>query len=185
MWSVFFSNPKISKRTKNKTFMWCSVWITMTKNIAAKQKMPLIFCCRCNNYFSIHISHFQPKPKKPIYKIKPIGGEKNGKERKVLIRKPKAYYPTKDKWVNILLGGWTKSGIILNLVILFGFANLFVSPKNLAQSSLDSIFGFCVWPGPLRNGPVEPSDSTLSTCNFPIGLSWDLDFFFFFQNGLS
>ncbi|KAI5725497.1 hypothetical protein M8J77_016200 [Diaphorina citri] len=38
-----------------------------------------------------------PKPKKPIYKIKPIGGEKNGKERKVLIRKPKAYYPTKDK----------------------------------------------------------------------------------------
>uniref|UniRef100_A0A8D9A7K4 60S ribosomal protein L6 n=1 Tax=Cacopsylla melanoneura TaxID=428564 RepID=A0A8D9A7K4_9HEMI len=38
-----------------------------------------------------------PLPKKPVYKIKPIGGEKNGKERKVLVRKPKAYYPTKDK----------------------------------------------------------------------------------------
>lgn len=38
----------------------------------------------------------KPPPKKPVYKIKPIGGEKNGKERKVLVRKPKAYYATKD-----------------------------------------------------------------------------------------
>lgn len=40
------------------------------------------------------------KPAKPSFVTKEIGGEKNGKERKVLLKKRRNYYPTQDKYVN-------------------------------------------------------------------------------------
>lgn len=39
----------------------------------------------------------QKKPKKPIFVEKPIGGEKNGGKRLVLVKKRRNYYPTQDK----------------------------------------------------------------------------------------
>lgn len=38
-----------------------------------------------------------PKPKKASVVVKPIGGEKNGGTRKVLLRRRKSFYPTQDK----------------------------------------------------------------------------------------
>lgn len=37
------------------------------------------------------------KPKKPTFVEKPIGGEKNGGKRLVLVKKRRNYYPTQDK----------------------------------------------------------------------------------------
>lgn len=39
----------------------------------------------------------KPKDKKPLFVEKPIGGEKNGGKRLVLIKKRRNYYPTADK----------------------------------------------------------------------------------------
>ncbi|CAH2093405.1 unnamed protein product [Euphydryas editha] len=38
-----------------------------------------------------------PKDKKPAVVVKPIGGEKNGGTRKVLLHRRKSFYPTQDK----------------------------------------------------------------------------------------
>lgn len=37
------------------------------------------------------------KEKKPVFVEKPIGGEKNGGKRLVLVKKRRNYYPTQDK----------------------------------------------------------------------------------------
>lgn len=37
------------------------------------------------------------KPGKPVFVVKEIGGEKNGKERKVALKKQRNYYSTEDK----------------------------------------------------------------------------------------
>lgn len=39
----------------------------------------------------------QKKPRKPVFVEKPIGGEKNGGKRLVLVKKRRNYYPTQDK----------------------------------------------------------------------------------------
>lgn len=39
----------------------------------------------------------KPKPKRPVFIEKPIGGEKNGGKRIVLVKKRRNYYPTQDK----------------------------------------------------------------------------------------
>lgn len=47
----------------------------------------------------VNLSGFQVmKPKKPTHIEKPIGGEKNGGKRLVLVKKRRNYYPTAKRY---------------------------------------------------------------------------------------
>lgn len=49
------------------------------------------------------------RPKKASIVVKPIGGEKNGGTRKVLLRRRKAFYPTQEKYVSFIIFIYVKN----------------------------------------------------------------------------